>query len=77
MLFNIFIKEMLFCVSKSDIFNFADDNTLSPCGKILGHILHNFKLDIRCILKCFKVNSLKRNPDKLRFMILGAKTDIK
>ena len=64
---------MLFCVSKSDIFNFADDNTLSPCGKILGDILHNFKLDIRC----FKVNSLKRNPDKLPFMILGAKTDIK
>ena len=51
---------MLFCVSKSDIFNFADDNTLSPCGKILGDILHNFKLDIRCILKCFKVNSLKQ-----------------
>ena len=38
LLFKIFIKNMLFFVSKSGISNFADDNTLSSCGKMLGDI---------------------------------------
>ena len=68
---------MLFFVSKSDICNFADDNTLSFCEKMLGDILHNLKFDLEHVLKCFKVNSSKPNPGKLQFMISGANTDIK
>ena len=37
---------MCFSLSqKSDISNFADDNTLSSCRKMLGDILHNLKFD--------------------------------
>ena len=32
LLFNIFINNILFFVSKSDVCNFADNNTLSSCG---------------------------------------------
>ena len=64
---------MLFFVSKSDICNLADDNTLRSCGNILGDILHNLKFDLEHILKWFKVNSLKPNPGKFQLMILGTK----
>ena len=67
---------MLFFISKSDICNFAN-NTLSSCGKILPDILHSLKFDLGHILKWFKVNSLKPNPGKFRFMILGTNTAIK
>ena len=77
LLFNIFINDMLFFVSKSDICNFADDNTLCSCGKMLGDILYNLMIDLGHILKWFKVNSLKPNPGKFQFMILGTNTDIK
>ena len=76
-LFNIFINDMLFFVSKSDICNFADDSTLSFCEKMLGDILHNLKFDLEHVLKWFKVNSSKPNPGKFQFMISGANTDIK
>ena len=36
---------MFFFVSKSDICNFADDNTLSSCGKMFGDSVHNLKFD--------------------------------
>ena len=36
---------MLFFVSKSDICNFADDNTLSSGGKMFGDSVHNLKFD--------------------------------
>ena len=44
---------------------------------MLGDILHNLKFDLGHILKWFKVNSLKPNPGKFQFMILGINTDIK
>ena len=61
---------MLFFVSKSCTCNFADDNTLSSCGRMLGNILHNLKFELGYILKWFKVNSFQ-------FVILGANTYIK
>ena len=43
LLFNIFINDILLFASKSGTCNFADDNTLSSCGRMLGNILHNLK----------------------------------
>ena len=63
---------MFFFVSKSDICSFADGNTLSPCGKMLGTI-SSF---LGHILKWLKVNSLTPNPGKFQFMLSGANTDI-
>ena len=63
---------MLFFVSKPVICNFADDNTVSSCGKMSRNILHNLKFDLGHILK-----SLKPNPSKLQCMVLGTNTDIK
>ena len=77
LLFNMFINDMLLFISKSGKCNFADDNTLSSYRKMLGEILHNLKFDLGHILKWFKVNSLKPNPGKFQFMILGTNTDIK
>ena len=77
LLFNIFINNILFFASRSDICNFADDNTLSSWGKFLGDILHYLKFDLGHILKWLKVNSLKPNPGKFQFMILGTNTGIK
>ena len=68
---------MLFSLSKSDICNFADDNTLSSCATMLDDILHNLKLDSGHTLKWFKINLLKPNLGKFQFMILGTNTDIK
>ena len=45
---------MLFFVAKSDIYNFANDDTASSCGKLLDDILHNLKIDSGRILKWFK-----------------------
>ena len=43
---------------------------------MLGDILHDLKFDLGHILIWFKVNSLKRNPGKFQFMILGANANI-
>ena len=39
LLFNIFINDLFFMMIKSDVCNFADDNTLYSCGKKLEKFL--------------------------------------
>ena len=50
---------------KSEICNFAEDNTLYSCDKELGTVISNLKYDMTNILNWFKYNSMKANPERL------------
>ena len=54
--------------------NIADDNTIYSCNINLQTTLKDLKYDIQNILKWFKGNSIKSNPKKFQFMILGKST---
>ena len=71
LLFNIFINDLFFFVLKCDICNFADDNTMYFCNKLLSKILANLRFDLKSVLMWFTVNSLNPNPGKFQYMILG------
>ena len=52
-------------------FEICNDNTLY-CGVMeLSNILENLKHDNKIILKWFRIKSLKANPGKFQFMIIG------
>ena len=57
-------------IEQSDICNFADDNTLYS-KKSLTDIKENLVSDTKSILNWFRLNSLKANPGRFQFMILG------
>ena len=71
LLFNIFINDFFFCVLKCDIFNFADDNTMHSCNKLLCKTLANLRFYLMNVLMWFTVNSLNPNPGKFQYTILG------
>ena len=73
-MFNIFINNIFFFVEKSEICNFADDNTVYSSGKDLPKIKEDLICTMKNILKWFRLNSLKANPGKFQFMIVGDKT---
>ena len=77
LLVNIFLNDIFLVFEKSDIFNFADDNTLYSHGSNLPLIMNNLEHDMRNLLYWFKINSLKANPGKFQFMILGKKKRLK
>ena len=60
-------------IIRSDVCNFANDNTLCSCGKKSENIFVNLKIDLKNFLYWFEVNLLKANPGKFQFMILGDK----
>ena len=74
LLFNKFINDSLFFVEKSEICNFANDNSIHSYGKYPPKIKEDLICTMKNILKWFRLNSLKVNPGKFQFMILGDKT---
>ena len=56
-------------IEKSEICNFADNNTIYGCGENSTNILENLKHDMTILL----INSLQANSDKFKFVILGKK----
>ena len=72
--FNLFINDLFLFIERTNICNFADDNTIYSCNINLQTTLTDLKYDMQNILKWFKVNSMKSNPKKFQFMILGKST---
>ena len=61
-------------IGQSVICNFANDNTLKSCGERSTEIKESLISNTKSILNWFRLNSLKANPGKLKFMILGDKS---
>ena len=72
LLFNIFINDLFLFIRKSGVCNFADDNTLYSVGK---NFISDLKTDLIGVMERFKINSLKSNPGKFQFMVLGSKNE--
>ena len=68
-----YFHDLFFFITKSEVCNFADDNTLYSCNKNLKHVFSHLKYDLRNVLDWFKINSMKANPGKFQFMVLGVK----
>ena len=65
---------MLWFVEKTDICNFADDNTIYSCAKSVNDVIENLQSDLKIVLKWFKDNQMMANPGKFQFMILSKNT---
>ena len=61
---------MLF-IEKSNVCNFTDNNTLISCGDNLSVIFKSLEHDMEIFLRWINLDSLKVNPGKFQFMILG------
>ena len=65
---------MLWFVEKTDICNFAGDNTIYSCAKSVNDVIENLQSDLKIVLKWFKDNQMMANPGKFQFMILSKNT---
>ena len=63
---------MFFSITKWEVCNLADDNTLYSSNKDLDHVFNNLYYDLNNVLDWFKLVSIKAYPDKFQFMVLGA-----
>ena len=65
---------MLWFVEKTDICNFADDNSMYSCAKSVNDVIDNLQSDLKIALKWFKDNQMIANSGKFQFMALNKDT---
>jgi len=70
-LFNIFINDLLFTNIKCDIYNYADDNTLSFTGNNIDTIRATLEEDANLATSWFTDNMMQANPTKFQIMFIG------
>ena len=72
-IFQFFINYLFTFTENCEICNLTDDKTLYSSAIESSSIFENLKHDTKTILKWLRINSLKANPGKIHFMILGKK----
>ena len=68
-LFNIFLNDLLTTLENSKIYNFADNNTISPISKEKEPLLTTSEKDSEKAIKWFRQNNMIVNPKKFQSMI--------
>ena len=67
-LFNIFLNDLVQVLKNSDIYNFADDNTISVASKNRDTLLETLKNKSALAVNWFRNNNLIVNPNKLMLL---------
>ena len=69
--FNISINDLFLFANKSEISNYANDNTVYCANKNINQIISNLSNDFETLRKWFYDNYMVLNPDQCHFMTLG------
>ena len=65
-LFNTFINDLFLWLTKSDLHNFVDDNTITATCKNLNDLLHTLEKESQSVINCFMNNNMIDNPGKFQ-----------
>ena len=60
-------------ISKCNLCNYADDNTLYSTGKDLNRIRRNLGIDFMILHQWFHENHMTLNPGKCHYMVIGSR----
>ena len=73
LLFNIFLNDIFMFISKLNVFNYVDDNTLYSTGKDLNRIRRNLETDFMILHQWFHENHMTLSPGKCHDMVIGSR----
>ena len=70
LLFNIFLNDIFYFTSNSNIANYADDNTVYATEDTKERLLDTLGVETSLLLKWFHDNEMKSNEDKCHLFVL-------
>ena len=73
LLFNVFINDIFYFIHKSDLYNYADDNTLSFHSPHYEKVISVLQEESNILINWFDINCMQANPDKFQAIAVGKK----
>ena len=74
-IFNIFLNDIFYFVTNCDLYNYADDNTLSYASSNIIEIKQVLETNSSILVEWFSNNQMQANPDKFQAICIGKKTN--
>ena len=72
-LFNIFINDITLFFEKSDLYNYADDNTISAFANTINELINILQSESETAISWFQNNEMIVNPEKFQAIIINPK----
>ena len=76
LLFNIYINDIFLFIEDNKLANYADDNTPFSVNSDLNTLLRNLNVDTSILVKWFKDNNFKMNPDKCKLLVTNHGSEV-
>ena len=70
LLFNIFINDLYLWITKTDLLNFADDNTITAAERTIENLLSTLETESQAAIEWFKLNQMIVNPEKFQAIVV-------
>ncbi|KAL4227059.1 hypothetical protein ACF0H5_015033 [Mactra antiquata] len=74
LLFNVFINDIFYFINKGDLYNYADDNTLSFHTPNFNELISVLESESHILINWFYINKMEANPDKFQAIAVGKRT---
>ena len=75
MLFNLFVNDLYAAINTCDLYNYADDNTISACCDSKQQVIDTLVAESITAMKWFEANMMQANPGKFQAIILKEPSD--
>ena len=73
-LFNVFINDIFLFIKHGQLYNYADDNTLSMSCPDFNLLIDSLVDDSKSLIEWFDFNCMQANPEKFQALAVGKKT---
>lgn len=73
-LFNVFINDIFYFINHSNLYNYADDNTISFSNKDFAIMKNTLEAEGSALVDWFTDNQMQANPCKFQGLAVGKKT---
>ena len=70
LLFNIFINDLYLWITKTDLLNFADDNTITAAERTIGKLISALESQSQATIEGFKLNEMIVSPEKCQAIVV-------
>ncbi len=72
LIFNIFMNDVFYAIHDCQLYNYADDNTMSHADEDILKVQSVLQCEAQNIMIWFDANDLSANPQKFQSMVLGS-----
>ena len=73
-LFNVFINDIFLFIKHGQLYNYADDNTLSMSCPDFNVLIESLVDDSKSLIQWFDFKCMQANPEKFQALAVGKKT---